>query len=673
MAARGSSGRRTEPRERKDSRRARGDDDAERPRRRGPFDGTGSGEGEPPRSRRSAAEPDDDDDHPPASGGATSGFDEADLLPRLGGGRSPGERDARAILGELRDLCGRCRYRRICGFAPVQYQIERGRDEKAKHRHHDVLEEGVRRLEQVPGWDKALLAIMAEREKDALLAGCLLATAWRKKPERLARLVEYTAKRCDVERLKEEAQEQSEAGLQPGQGIDPEKIRARMFRGQVLRTIAFAREESAIKKIRDLLVLAPDDEGRLFQYEAVAALAYLVGVKRPGGKWIEELESAALGPFRATFGARHPGGDAIDLFFPYRRGKRRSYLYFRRDREGKESVSSVDKIRIDSLLSRIFRVFDTDERKTWRVFKELCRHLNVRAGKMNADQVLEGFDKLPRDDLLLLGMYAPALARAVGHFTGVADYHHLVKLLYKLRGESGRRGGPRVAAWEKVVDAREEWAALAGALGADFVREVFALLFRLNASYTRRVYTTDTYIKIGEVAYLLTAIAGWNPKGLDQEIKKTRKPLALIAYGLQPPDKWSSLRVKKLARAKERVADKHDLVRAVEVGMKLMARFHGYESWQELQAADERGDLEEGKPPRPPIGPQARGPSQDFEIESQASRSSGEGLRGIRNIGGPSDEGPVDEDASKETPRGRPPLKRPLRRQSDVGSVDDED
>src|SRR5439155_16398281 len=125
----------------------------------------------------------------------------------------------------------------------------------------------------------------------------------------------------------------------------------------------------------------------------------------------------------------------------------------------------------------------------------------------------------------------------------------LVKFLYKLRAESGRRGGPRVPAHEKVAESREEWSSLRGALGEDFVKEVFAVLFRLNASYVKAAYTTDTYIKIGEVAYLLTAAAGWNPRGLEVELKQGRKALALVAYGLQPSDKWSKIRVGKLARA----------------------------------------------------------------------------------------------------------------------------
>ena len=116
---------------------------------------------------------------------------------------------------------------------------------------------------------------------------------------------------------------------------------------------------------------------------------------------------------------------------------------------------------------------------------------------------------------------------------------------------------------------------------------MFALLFRLNASYEKRVYTTPTYLKIGEAAYLLTAMAGWNPKGLEIELKQGRKALALVAYGLQPPGKWSKIRVGKIQRAHDRMVDggKDRLVRAAETGMKYMARLHGYDSFADLQAA----------------------------------------------------------------------------------------
>lgn len=233
----------------------------------------------------------------------------------------------------------------------------------------------------------------------------------------------------------------------------------------------------------------------------------------------------------------------------------------------------------------MFLVFKSDSMKIHRIFKELCRHLNVRAGEYNVDHVLSGFERLERDELLLLGFYAPALARAVGHYLNMRDFHLLVKFLYGLRTESGRRGDA-VAAHEKVVQARGDWEELIDTLGKDAIKEIFAVLFRLNTSYKKRVYTTTTYLKIGEVAYLLTAMAGWNPKGLEIELKQARKALAYVAYGLQPPGKWSKIRVGKINRAYERLLDagKTTLERACEQGMLYMAVLHGFETFDELQA-----------------------------------------------------------------------------------------
>jgi hypothetical protein len=299
---------------------------------------------------------------------------------------------------------------------------------------------------------------------------------------------------------------------------------------------------------------------------------------------------------------RDPGGGAIDIFFPYRHGKKRSYLYLRRDPGNAESLASIDKIRVDSLLYRMFLVFGTDEMKTHRVFKELCRHVNVRAGKFNVNHVLSGFERLSRDDLLLLGIYAPSLARAVGHYVGNEDFHHLVKLLYTLRGEGDDEGRP---AHENVLAHREAWLEGVEIVGAEMVKGVFSLLFRLNASYSKRAYTTPTYLKIGEVAYLLTAVSGWNPKGLEIELKQMKKPLAAVAYGLQPPSKWSRVRVGKLRRTLERAREVRAVrvARAVEQGMRYMAVLHGFTDFAALEkvAQDERWVPSEKVPKSLPV------------------------------------------------------------------------
>lgn len=560
-----------------------------------------------------------------------------ELLPRAGAPvhLDGAERDVRRIVGELREVCGACGYRRICAFAPAKLQVEVKADKKARHRHARVLADGLERLRGVEGnWERGLVRMLAAREKDALLAGCLLSQAWRRDPTPLIELLRYTHERCGVEALKEAAGERPRGqALKPGQGVDPEALQTRMFRGQVLRLASFFTQEEALKAMQELLVLDADEDDRLFQCEAVAALALLVGRGLSGTKWIKALERDAPGPFRATFAARDPGGGAIDVFFPYRHGRKRSYLYLRRDPGHAESISSIDKIRIDSLLYRMFLVFGTDEMKTHRVFKELCRHVNVRAGKYNVNHVLAGFERLSRDDLLLLGIYAPSLARAVGHYMGCADYHQLVKLLYAVRGE-GEDGGK--TAHEKVLEQREAWIEVADAVGADTVKGVFALLFRLNASYVKRAYTTPTYLKIGEVAYLLTAVAGWNPKGLELELKQGKKPLAAVAYGLQPPGKWSRLRAGKLRRALERARDldREAFARAVEQGMQYMALIHGYRSFQELEREAQAEDWSppERVPARLPA-PIAASAEEFSEYEAEPESDLGE---------------LVDDDASSE-------------------------
>ena len=42
---------------------------------------------------------------------------------------------------------------------------------------------------------------------------------------------------------------------------------------------------------------------------------------------------------------------------------------------------------------------------------------------------------------------------------------------------------------------------------------------------------------------------------ISMSMREARKPLAFVAYGLQPPGKWSRIRVGKLRRAYERNLD----------------------------------------------------------------------------------------------------------------------
>lgn len=502
------------------------------------------------------------------------------------------DRSARAVFKELRETCQACSYRRLCSFAPVALHIQRTTNPDARHTHYKILRYGLKKLVATgDNWYVTLLNIMAERERDGHLAGCLLAEAWSSYPDRMAELLNEVKDLSAP--LLVNRPTIDEAGharrLAPGQGVDPRMLRAQVFRGQLVRAASFLEDEELFNATFHSLEFIPDEEGRLHQHEIVAALTLLITDDISANEWVSELDEVAKEPFRATFAWKLSGEDAISIFFPYRRGKKRSYLYLDRDDDGLETITSIAKQPLYALLPNLFKVFDDDEKKIYRVFKEICRHINVRAGNYAAEEMLRGFIELEREDLMLFAVYAPALARAVGSYLDVANFDVMIKFLYRLRADSSRRNPNAQAAHEKIFAARADWGNVLDKVGAKIIREFFKILFRLNNSYLKRVYTTSTFIKLGEAAYLLTALAGWNAKGLDVELKN-RKPLAFIAYGMQPPNKLSAVRARKFARVMDKYEDDPELWRSLEIGARMMAEIHGFESFEALHAAALEGD-----------------------------------------------------------------------------------
>lgn len=533
--------------------------------------------------------------------------------------KTESDRRARQVFAELREACRACSYRRICSFAPVALHAQRTTEPKAKHVHSRILRFGLKKLLKCgDDWYVTLLNLMVERPRDGHLAGCLLAEAWRQYPDRMADLLDVVKERAaPLMTHRPTIDDEGHARkLAPGQGVDPRMLVAQSFRGQLVRAASFLEDEELFHSIHEYLEFIPDEEGRLHQHEIVAALTLFITDDCSAQDWIEELEERSPEAFRATFAWKLFEEDVIAMFFPYRRGNKRSYLYVIRNDEGREFITSIDKQPISEVLDNLFAVFDDDERKTYRIFKEICRHINVRAGKYNADLILEGFGRLKREDLFLLAIYAPSLARAVSHFLELNRFDLLIKFLYRLRSDSGRRGETVVEAHEKIFNQREEWAEIRDIVGDSVCREFFKILFRLNASYKQRVYTTNTFIKLGEAAYLLTALSGWNPRGLDMELK-SRKALAYIAYGLQPPDRWSAIRARKFGRVMERLEDDEELWRSVETGARYMAELHEYPSFDALLRAAQKGDELEAYEAEPEESPEdeLEASAEDFYSE----------------------------------------------------------
>ncbi len=579
-------------------------------------------------------------------------------------------RAAREVIAENREACSLCSYRKICVYAPASLESDVRSKRRKLHPHVQTLRSAVGKLEDASrGWRIGLVKMLAGREKDALLAGCLLAIGCEDDPEFMRRLLEHADDQYSKILDKSGTVAAPPRKIRPGDdappplAMAPEALAGRMLRAQSIRAAAIVRERETIAKVRDRVRLEADEEGRLGAYEAAALLKMLLFDNKPTAAWVEECEARDREIFLSTFAVRdnslppkrsapeeeaaqkkkaktkakgatssdddESSGDgadegavaadydpetlAADVVFPYTRGRRRTYLYLRRQANGYSRVTSIDKIRVDSLLKRIFLIFASDEAKTTRVFKEVCRHINVRAGKYSADQVLDGFDSLDREELLVLGLYAPSLARAVGAYLEIDGFDEIVKFLYRARAESGRRGGDKIPAHQKVFETREELETLRERLGDDVIKDFFKIIFRLNASYVAAPHTANTYYKLGEVAYLMTVVAGWNSKGLELTLRDT-KPLGFIAYGMQPKSKAPEHRWRQLKRSRVRHKDRDDVQAAIDIGMRYMAIIHGCDDADEFE--DEMADRMGG------AGRRRRGSESEGSEDGRGARRS---------------------------------------------------
>ena len=513
-------------------------------------------------------------------------------------------RAARDLIADAREKCNECRYRRVCVFAPVSLAADRSRGKRTAHPHRKVLKRALLSLMKATDeWESGLLHLLAGREKDALLAGCILAEGLSDDPELMARLVAHADARYEEALMGSGSRPSMRRRRIPGEPtpppqLAPEVVAVRMVRGQVMRAAALVADEGVNQAVNGHLRFEPDDEGRLHPYETAALLTRFVQAGKPAGEWVEECEAQDRELFRATVAVRDTWSEAedaeeagaltTDLLFPYRRGGRRTYLYLRRNAAGESAVVRVDNVRIDSFLKRVFLLFKGDERKTWRIFKEVCRHLNVRVKKFSADQILQGFDGLEREDLMLLGLYAPVLARAVGSYLEIPGFDTIVKFLYRNRTEGGRRGDEVVPAHVKVFDAREGFEELREVVDDEDIKDFFKLIFRLNEVYVGAPHTANTYYKLGEVAYLLTVLVGWNAKGVEIALKDS-KPLGFIAYGMQPECDRPERLYKRLNAQRRKFKDREDVLDAISTGIKYMALIQGWDDPEEFIAEmDER-------------------------------------------------------------------------------------
>ncbi len=507
------------------------------------------------------------------------------------------------VIASCRDACPACPYFAVCPVGPVFLEAEARPGERRRHPQGKTLGAFLERLRTVSSrWERDVLQAMADPDEGkALVAGCLLAEGLFDEPDRMHRLLEGLATRAG----------HAASAAAPGDVVrgGPGK----RLEDQLLRASAFLQDPSAAPYLGAPFRLArPDRE--VTAYEAVRLTTRLLaGDLSPAEWWASAVHPDDRPAFEASFMLRDvPGeGRGLDLFFSARAGGRSSVFYLRRDAEGKQAVVPIEGVRPDSLLKRVFKVFEGDARKCHRLFAKICRHFNNDFKRIDKRSLWEGLKQLPRDDMVSLSIYAPKLAKYIEKRADFVGLYRLVKFLHRTRAHG--EDETATTAHANVYLHRESFLGVFEHVGKERFKDLCRAIFRMAETYRPHPAMADIIFKVGEVAYFLTALMGLNARGLEVSLEGTNA-MAFIAYGLQPASERPELRYRRLMKARARVeampageapgdgltesgsdagsgpdgtespgsagkaSTRRDLLESIDLGLAYMAAMHGYES-----------------------------------------------------------------------------------------------
>lgn len=481
--------------------------------------------------------------------------------------------DGQRVIAAAREACEACPYAGVCPVAPLFIQTEAPPGGRKPHPHGRTLALFLERLRSVAARPERELveAMGGEDEGAALVAGCLLAQHYWEDPEPVRRLLDSINAR------------------------GPQARSLSGFEEQLQRAAALLQDPAIPPLLRGRFRLArPDRE--VTAYEAVRLVSRLVGGEMPSVWWHDAVAAEDRGGFEASFQLRekdsgsseesHSGHGSLDLFFTARAGKRSSVFYYRRDATGKQAIVPIEGVRPDSLLKRLFKVFDTDLKKTHRVFAKICRYLNNGYKGLDKKMLWEGLKRLEREQLIVLALYAPRLAKYIEKRAKFPGLYRLTKFLHQnVADEEANGDGPRRASHEKIFERREQVGSIIETYGKETFKEFCRYVFRIAEAYRPSPAHADLIFRIGEVAYFLTAVEGFNAKGLELSLAG-KNPIAFIAYGLQPRAKEPRRRFERMQKARAAAGGAegaNGIVGAIDTGLAYMARIHGFNDVREFE------------------------------------------------------------------------------------------
>lgn len=493
-----------------------------------------------------------------------------------------GIEERRRVIVAAREACSGCPYFGVCPVAPLFFQTEAPPGGRKPHPHGRTLQlylERLRSLSDRPERD-LFEAMGGEDEGAALVAGCMFSQAHWDDPAPVRRLLE---------------------------GINARGPQARpisRLEEQLQRAAALIQDPAVPPLLRGRFRLRRP-EREVTAYEAVRLVSRLLGGEMPSVWWHEAVVPDDRAAFEASFQMREKGLDdssagsdestsgrgSLDLFFTARAARRSAVFYYRRDGAGKQAVVAIESVRPDSLLKRLFKVFDTDAKKTHRIFAKIARYLNNGYKGLDKRMLWEGIKRLEREQLIVLALYAPRLAKYIEKRVKFPGLYRLTKFLHQNVAddpdEAKKEGRTPRAAHEKIFEKRGMATSILETYGKVAFKEFCRYVFRVAEAYRPGPASADLIYRIGEAAYFLTAVEGFNPKGLELSLGG-KNPIAYIAYGLQPAAKEPRRRLERLRKCREKASASEGLngiVGAIDLGLAYMAQIHGYKDVKAFAAA----------------------------------------------------------------------------------------
>ncbi len=447
-----------------------------------------------------------------------------------------------------RNNCDQCPYLKTCTLAPVALRVDIENQDREAHPHAHKLQKYVDSLQgKYPkDWRQRLVDVLDDEDDATLLAGCILWQGLADDPEAALDFVRSAAER----------------ELGPRQ------------RGPLLRIACGLGGEAYEWAQENLYPEDPEDPEDGLPFRAGSFFLQLLLTRASGADWERDCRNASSYVYARSFAIRDidPSSSSLDLFAEVEESGEVRLFYFRRDIHGHASLSPVTKIRIDSLLRQVFKVFASPESKSTPLFADICEYTDLNVDVYERRLMSRGLAALPEDDVFLLASRSEQLAAKVEEHQKVPGLAKLVAVSHQCLLEGEEKGRIDQVLFERRKQVREAYAHT----GEETFKKLCKAIFRLADASRRLADAEQTTPRLAEIWYYMTALVGLNGQGILKALGG-ENPKAYLAFGLMPPVPDPRDNFKRMVAVLKEEKLKKRVRISVDQGLRHMAAQHGFD------------------------------------------------------------------------------------------------